>query len=150
MPWYGSASMLIHTGTDACSVSRGMEFYHRLCFGSPTQGAVSMRSPILLLSALLICLAIGHVTDAASVFAATGGCRADPIVWLSNGTKITVTASSTAAASAVKMLTYTLHVPRGVKVTKVLYTGGVLKAKERVVVVADRTSGYQIATFADL
>jgi hypothetical protein len=77
-------------------------------------------------------------------------CRGDPKVWLSNGTKVTMTASIAADASQVKMVTYTLHAPRGTSVTKVVYTGGALSGKERVIVVFDRVSGYQIVARADL
>src|SRR4051794_12296378 len=114
------------------------------------QGAFPMfyhiRSPIQLLCVLLVWVGL----STPSAFAAAGGCRSDPIVWLSNGAKVTMVASSTASASTVKLITYTVHVPRGVRMTKVVYTGGVLKDKERVVVVADRSSGYQLAIVADL
>src|ERR1700712_918614 len=103
-----------------------------------------------LLSILLVCLGIGLATGAPSAFAAVGGCRADPKVWLSNGAKVTMSASITADASAVKVVIYTVHVPRGVTMTSVVFTGGVLKDKERVVVVADRTSGYQLSTVTDM
>jgi hypothetical protein len=77
-------------------------------------------------------------------------CRGDPIVWLSNGTKVTMIASIAADASQVKLVTYTLHAPRGTSVDKVVYTGGALSGKERVMVVFDRVSGYQIVARADL
>ena len=48
------------------------------------------------------------------------------------------------------MVTYTLHAPRGATVNQVVYTGGVLNDKERVTVLFDRVSGYQIEARADL
>jgi hypothetical protein len=92
-------------------------------------------------------LSLQGVEQAAALVRA---CRGDPIVWLSNGTKVTMIASIAADASQVKMVTYTLHAPRGASVTKVLYTGGVLQGKERVIVLFDRVSGYQIEARADL
>jgi hypothetical protein len=77
-------------------------------------------------------------------------CRGDPIVWLSNGTKVTMIASIAADASQVKMVTYTLHAPRGTSVNKIVYTGGALSGKERVIVLFDRASGYLIEARADL
>jgi len=55
-----------------------------------------------------------------------------------------------ADASQVKMVTYTLHAPRGGMVNQVVYTGGALKDKERVTVLFDRVSGYQIEARTDL
>jgi len=78
------------------------------------------------------------------------GCRSDPIIWLSNGTKVTMIADIAADASQVKMVTYTLHAPRGGTVNQVVYTGGALKDKERVTVLFDRVSGYQIEARTDL
>jgi hypothetical protein len=98
----------------------------------------------LLIGLLLSLLATG------SASAAFKGCRGDPKVWLSNGVKLTMTASIAADASQVKMVTYTVHVPRGLKVEKIVYTGGALTDKERVVMVFDRTSGYQIKTRSEL
>jgi hypothetical protein len=82
--------------------------------------------------------------------AAIRACRADPLVWLSNGTTLTIAASITADASQVKLITYTVHAPRGLTVSQVVYTGGPLQDKERVNVVFDRTSGYQIEVVTDL
>jgi hypothetical protein len=85
--------------------------------------------------------------DAAAI---VKGCRGDPKVWLSNGVKVTTAASIAAPPSQVEMVTYILHVPRGVTVQRVVFTGGVLKDKERVVVVPDRASGYRIEARANL
>jgi DeoR/GlpR family transcriptional regulator of sugar metabolism len=82
--------------------------------------------------------------------AAIRACRGDPVVWLSNGTTLTMVASIAADASQVELITYTVHAPRGLTVSKVVYTGGVLQDKERVNVVFDRTSGYQIEVATDL
>jgi hypothetical protein len=54
-----------------------------------------------------------------------------------------MTASIATDASQVKLITYTVHAPRGLSVRSIIYTGGVLKDKEQVNVVFDRASGYQ-------
>jgi hypothetical protein len=102
-----------------------------------------------LLSALLI-LCFGIVLEAPSASAAVSGCRGDPIVWLSDGTKLTMIANIEADPSQVKMITYTVHAPRGLSVNQIVYTGGVLAGKERVVVLFDRTSGYQVEARAEV
>lgn len=50
-------------------------------------------------------------------------CRTDPIFWLSNGDKLTVTLDISADVANVTGATYVLHVPAGVTVTKVVYNG---------------------------
>src|SRR4051794_28963160 len=86
-----------------------------------------------------VLLSLQSAEQAAAIVKA---CRGDPKVYLSNGTKVTMTASIAADASQVKLVTYTLHAPHGTSVDTVVYTGGDLKDKERVVVVFDRASGY--------
>jgi hypothetical protein len=61
-----------------------------------------------------------------------------------------MSASIRADAQHVRMVTYILQVPQGVRVLRVVYTGGVLKDKERVVVVPDGSRGYKVEAFADL
>jgi hypothetical protein len=98
-------------------------------------------------------LLVGIILNVCLLLEASAGlrvCRADPIVWLSNGTKVTMTASIAADASQVKLITYTVHAPRGLSVRSIVYTGGALKDKERVVVLFDRTSGYQIEVVTTL
>jgi hypothetical protein len=78
------------------------------------------------------------------------GFYGDPVVWLSDGTIVAMSASIRADAQHVRMVTYILQVPQGVRVLRVVYTGGVLKDKERVVVVPDGSRGYKVEAFADL
>jgi hypothetical protein len=104
---------------------------------------------LLMIGGFLLGL-LASMLGAEQAAAVVKGCRGDPIVWLSNGTKITMTARIAAPASQVKSVTYTIHAPRGASVNKIVYTGGVLKDKERVVVVFDRVKGYQIEARAEL
>jgi hypothetical protein len=97
-----------------------------------------------MLGALALALLISWSID--SAYAIIRACRTDPIIWFSNGAKLQVAASIAASSDEVESITYTLHVARGLSVDKIVYTGGALKDKERVVVVFDRKSGYQIDT----
>ncbi|MGH2449610.1 MAG: hypothetical protein ACRDFS_13540 [Chloroflexota bacterium] len=69
-----------------------------------------------------------------------GACVDDPIVWLSNGTKVQVSAVTQVDPSMVTNAVFTLHVPAGVSATQVVDTGN---TAESVDVVADSGSGYQ-------
>jgi hypothetical protein len=99
-----------------------------------------------------VVLLVGMLLSAALAQQVTAGmraCRADPIVWLSNGAKVTMKARIAADASQVKLITYTVHAPRGLSLTHIVYTGGALKGKERVIMLFDRTSGYTIEVVAN-
>jgi hypothetical protein len=99
---------------------------------------------VLFLGLVLSLFATGNAS------AAFKGCRGDPIVWFSNGVMVTMVANITADASQVKMVTYTVHAPKGLAVNQIVYTGGPLQGKERVVVLFDRASGYQVEARAEL
>lgn len=68
-------------------------------------------------------------------------CRVDPIVWLSDGSVVSLTARVATSASNVERIDYVLYAPRGVQVVKVVYTGGALRDKENVMLVADNPAG---------
>jgi hypothetical protein len=101
-----------------------------------------LRIPATLFLAL-VCLLL--LTPAA--FAVGASCRADPIVSLSNGDQLAITAAVGADVSAISSITYTVHAPKGVSMTKVVYTQGPTAPKETVIFSADRTSGYSIDTY---
>jgi hypothetical protein len=69
--------------------------------------------------------------------AAIVACRGDPIVWLSSGETIQMTAQVAASAAEVRQVVYTLHVPVGAIITRVVYDSGPLGRKESVVLVDD-------------
>ena len=54
--------------------------------------------------------------------AAFEGCRADPIVYLSDGTTLIVTVDIGTDASNITLIGYSIHVPRGVKMLDVEHT----------------------------
>ena len=99
---------------------------------------------VLALSALVL---IGSPPVAARVI----GCRADPIVLLSNGKIVRMTAQVDTAARNVRRITYTLHAPEGTSVRRIIYPGGALKSKERVVFIADLPANrYRSETLVDV
>jgi len=82
-----------------------------------------------------------------SASAAIGYCRTDPIVHLSDGTVVHMSAAINDDSSDVQQVTYTLHAPAGTSVANVVYTGGQHAVKETLNFVADETSGaYDTAT----
>jgi hypothetical protein len=110
------------------------------------QHHIPVRWLLRALALVITCVGLSAMPASAAV----SGCRADPIVWLSNGTSLRMTVSIAADVSQVQMITYTVHAPRGLTVKSIVYTGGALQAKERVVMLFDRTSGYVIETRVDL
>ncbi len=76
-----------------------------------------------------------------------GGCRSDPVVALSNGTVVDLSAAIAADAADVQGVAYTLHVPAGLRAVSVAPSGGPLGPKEMIAVVADDAPGvYDSAT----
>jgi hypothetical protein len=66
-------------------------------------------------------------------------CRTDPIVFLSDGTRVKMTADIGTAAENVQGIVYTLHAPVGTSVVRIVYTGA--HVPETVDFFADRTAG---------
>jgi hypothetical protein len=64
-------------------------------------------------------------------------CRTDPIFKLSNGDVINVTLDISTADTDVRNVTYIVHVPAGVTVSKVTYTAGGIGTKEMYKVYQD-------------
>lgn len=85
-------------------------------------------------------LAAGLLTVGMGTIPASAGyvsCQTDPIVQLSNGTTIQLTATVFDAASDIQSVNYVLHVPAGVTVTDVSYGGDPLASLENLQVVPD-------------
>lgn len=74
---------------------------------------------------LLNVLASPHTSHAAA------GCRADPLVVLSNGVVLDLSASLDADVSQLQSIEYTLHGPKGVWVVRAISTDGVVQYKEK-------------------
>ncbi len=75
-----------------------------------------------------------------TVSAALRTCRTDPIVSLSDGHKVSLSATIATDAANVNMIHYTLHVPRGVTVTNVVFTSA-FASKEMIMVWFDQPAG---------
>ncbi len=73
--------------------------------------------------------------------AAFGACRSDPIVRLSNGVTVDLTADISTSTANVQKITYTLHGPVGTTVTNVTYTQGLAGPTERFTYLADEPAG---------
>lgn len=78
-------------------------------------------------------------------------CRADPVVFLSNGVKINLSATLyNTRGSDVRGIIYTLHAPAGASVTNVVYTGGAFAGKESFVFFDDNAAhSYDSTTYVD-
>jgi len=76
---------------------------------------------------------------------AAAGCRSDPIVVLSNGTILDLSAVIGADVSTVTRISYTLHAPAGTSVVKVISTDGDVQYKEQFALRTDNpTGGYGV------
>jgi hypothetical protein len=76
-------------------------------------------------------------------------CRTDPLVFLSDGTKVKMTAEIGTAAENVQGIVYTLHAPRGTSVVRIVYPGQ--QVPETVIFHADRPANtYDIDTIVSV
>lgn len=82
------------------------------------------------------------VADLTPVDAAFMSCRADPLVFLSNGDTVRIIATMDTSAANVASINYTLRVPQGVSVNRVVYTGGPFAKKESLKVIHDTITDY--------
>ena len=88
---------------------------------------------------VMICLIGGALwlPAAPPAAAAIVACRGDPIVWLSSGEVIQIIAEVAASAAEVRQVVYTIHVPLGTTMTRVVYDSGPIGRKESVALVDD-------------
>jgi hypothetical protein len=86
---------------------------------------------------LMIAIMTLAVLPTMQASAAFRKCRTDPIFKLSNGDVINITLDINTDESAVRNVSYVLHVPAGVTVTKVTYTAGGIGKKETYKVYQD-------------
>jgi hypothetical protein len=70
--------------------------------------------------------------------AAASACRTDPIVWLSDGHKVTLSANISTDLALVQQVTYTLHAPIGLTVTSIVHTASGLGTREGFYFYADQ------------
>ena len=90
---------------------------------------------------LFAILGILLVLTATPVSAALARCRVDPIFILSNGDSVAVTSEVFTDPSKISYITYTLHVPAGVTVKRVVHTALGVGIKEVYKVYQDSPPG---------
>lgn len=104
------------------------------------------RRALVLAPALLV---VGLFASPLQAHAMLTTCRTDPIVRLSNGVQVSLSATLADSAADVTNIRYTLHAPAGTSVTSVVYTGGAFANKETFVFFADAPAHtYTTATVA--
>ena len=109
----------------------------------------SVRPRRALLGAGLLAAGLLVTSSAAPAHAALARCGSDPIVYLSNGMKVDLTATLATDRANVKQIAYQLHVPAGARATRVVYTTGELGRKEVVTVVDDAAGPYVTDSIAE-
>jgi hypothetical protein len=88
-------------------------------------------------------LAVGLLATpmaASGAFAHLSVCRHDPVVFLSNGNMLDLTATIGDDEQNIQQIVYTIHIPRGTSVTGVQYTHG-FNSVERLVAYSNDPAG---------
>jgi len=97
----------------------------------------------LLAAALLLSGVMPGLLHTTSAHAAITGCRRDPVVTLSNGVQVQLTAAIATSTSNVKNISWVLHGPSGTTVRQVVFTEGNTNPTETFEYAADLpVSGY--------
>lgn len=79
-----------------------------------------------------------------------GHCRTDPVVLLSDGTRLTVTATIADTARDIRAVTYAVHVPAGTSLAHLSFPSDGIRVRETVRVYADnQPATYDVATTID-
>jgi hypothetical protein len=89
-------------------------------------------------SRLSIVLLLALSLVVAQVNAASMTCRSDPIVFLSNGTKLQIGVAVNTSLDDLNSIQYEVHVPVGVSINRVIYTPQWARSKESVTLIADQ------------
>ncbi len=83
-------------------------------------------------------------TASADIDLGIGGCRTDPILILSNGATMQIIVNIGTNAGNIQRVLYAVHLPQGVTVQRIVYTGNSLTGKENTVVVNDAPKGQYV------
>lgn len=81
---------------------------------------------------------VGLVVTPINVGALSSVCRVDPIVILTDGTHLRLTATIQSDDTLIQQINYIVHVPEGAVVRQIIYTGGPFQTGEQVQVYADQ------------
>src|SRR5215510_10660010 len=99
-------------------------------------------SRVLLATGVLVSGLVMAVSLALPAQAALDGCRADPVIDLSDGTALDISADISTSAANITGITYTLHVPKGLRAVLYVATPTLgFKGKESFLLVNDAPAG---------
>jgi hypothetical protein len=98
------------------------------------------RKRLLLLLTLVFMFIIPTAAQARLIF-----CRSDPVVILSNGTILDLSADVSTLLFNVREVHYELHVPRGVRALVVIHTPAWITSKETFTLIADQPENTYVA-----
>jgi hypothetical protein len=122
--------------------------------GTNSKGGFSVTTQLLqvkrafLVTAILATALLTGPLTAGKVSAGLVTCATDPIVALSNGYLLKISANVTDLQSDVQNITYTVNVPSGVTATNITYTGSGWTGKEQVNVSSNNGPGlYSVDTY---
>ena len=91
----------------------------------------------LLMLVILISLLFA-AKPVSNVSAALTTCRTDPILTFSNGAKLTVATTISTTETNMTRVSYVVHTPKGVTMTRVMYTASGLNTKEVLTMLYDQ------------
>lgn len=91
--------------------------------------------------ALLVAGALSAGSMIGTASAHVSVCRSDPVFFLSNGYKLTVSAMIGSPAQQVRTVSYVIHIPQGTRVLRTVLTGGQFTHKEAYQVITDDSAG---------
>ena len=105
--------------------------------------SIQLRQPLrhLFLGAAILSLLPAWLLTGGSALAVSSGCRTDPVVILSNGTIMDMSATIGTSLLNVQQVVYTLHAPPGTHVLLVIRTPDWPTTTENFVFAADAPSG---------
>jgi hypothetical protein len=102
----------------------------------------STSAKVMIAFILTFCLTVIGQVNAAFI-----SCRSDPIVWLSDGTRLQFGTVVETSLDDLIGIRYELHVPAGVTIDRIIYTPAWARNKETVVLVNDQAAGdYSLTT----
>ncbi len=102
----------------------------------------SNSAKVMIAFILTFCLTVIGQVNAAFI-----SCRSDPIVWLSDGTRLQFATVVETSQNDVISIRYELHAPAGVTIDRILYIPAWASNKETVVIVNDQPAGmYSLTT----
>lgn len=103
------------------------------------------------LIALLVGVMLAAPIAVQTVDAARMVCRSDPIVFLSDGTRLQFDAAIETALENIQGIHYELHVPVGVSIDRIIFTPKWAREIETVELIADQAPGnYVIVAYFDV